>query len=94
MTSTGARDALETEPASRPITLPDGRTIAERRRPGRVAYTNPALITLLRGDRPAEAAEPPSPDNLDAARGIWRGALIGVVLWGLAMLAVRATWSG
>ena len=42
--------------SDRPVPL-DGLTRADRRRPGRLTYTNPALIALLRGKSPA----PPEP---------------------------------
>lgn len=70
----------------------------ERRRPGRVAYTNPALIEVLRtphaassGVLPASLEEPDPEDPLTAAKGIALAMLVGVVLWGAALLAVWET---
>ncbi len=65
--------------------------LIERRRPGRVGYTNPSLIALLRHsrgtkDEPAESDTDSGPDDLAASKGISLGAVIGGILWGSAVL--------
>ena len=60
---------------------------ADRRRPGRVNYTNPTLVDLLRAPpdataEPAETVEEPE-DGLAPARGIVLGVMIGAVMWGM-----------
>lgn len=73
----------------------DGRnsdTVAtpDRRRPGRVAYTNPHLIELLRkpsapsapaADDKARYLSPREADSLAAARGIGLATVLGALCW-------------
>jgi hypothetical protein len=74
-----------------------GAPFVERRRPGRVNNTNPALIALLRGTSAAgdTAVEPDEADttidNLAAARGIMFGAVIGAMVWTAAALIIWLT---
>jgi len=72
----------------------------ERRRPGRVEYTNPHLIAVLRGEpAPEAAATEPDSDVADAAGSpnwaivllalvIASWAVVGVLAW-LAWLVIR-----
>jgi hypothetical protein len=60
---------------------------AERRRPGRVEYTNPHLLKLLRAKPPAVRsdavyASEREADSLAAARGIGASAISGAMGWG------------
>ena len=68
-------------------------SLLERRRPGRVAYANPALIELLRapaGDAtehdfvvcPTEAAD----SDLSPAKGILIGVALGLIMWSAGSL--------
>jgi hypothetical protein len=58
---------------------------AEHRRPGRVEYTNPHLLKLLRaasGARPdALYRSQREADSLTAARGIGASAILGAMAW-------------
>jgi hypothetical protein len=79
MEETSVSDA----PSATVTALPFG----ERRRPGRVEYTNPALVALLR----APSAEPDTTeiadDPLAPARGIGVGVLLAIPAWaGIAVL--------
>jgi hypothetical protein len=68
-------------------------TLVERRRPGRIEFTNPHVVALLRdaaGIEPAESAELSGPvedlddrDNLAPAKGILTGLLLALPLWAL-----------
>ena len=90
------------EPEAALITPPAPARVADRRRPGRVAEVNPALVPLLRQPASPETTSPeivapeivaPDPAELWADRAPGRGLLIGVaisvVLWiaGLGALA-------
>jgi hypothetical protein len=68
-------------------------SLVERRRPGRVAYANPALIELLRapaGDAtehdlvacPTEATD----FDLSPAKGVLIGAVLGSIMWSAGVL--------
>ncbi len=61
----------------------------ERRRAGRVEYTNPELIALLRGQPPAAApAVDAAGDDLAPAKALMLGLPLGIVLWaGIAAVA-------
>ena len=72
-------------------------TLIERRRPGRVAYTNPHVVALMRAPTaldPATSAEVSAPfedlgtehddsDNLAPAKGILAGLVLALPLWAL-----------
>jgi len=72
-------------------------TLVERRRPGRVEFTNPHVVAMLRDPTaldPAAAAEISGPvedlgttsdgyDSLASARGIVTGVLLALPLWAL-----------
>jgi len=76
-----------------PMILGCSRAVRPVRRPGRVAYTSPALIALLRRSRAAPTAPAPErTDDLGAARGIGRAVAVGVVMWAVILLAIRALW--
>jgi hypothetical protein len=61
---------------------PDGVSISEHRRPGRIENISPALLPLLRGDGPDNRRGPQSDrDDLDSARGVMSGAVIGAGVW-------------
>jgi len=56
----------------------------ERRRPGRVNYTQPALIELLRPPLSVASVEQAADDTADGlapARGIALGIILAVPLW-------------
>ena len=68
------------------------RTDVERRRPGRVEYTNPALIALLRAPTPDGGKEnrevekdetPAATDDLAPARGMLLSVALGASMWGV-----------
>ena len=64
-------------------TLPFG----ERRRPGRIEYTNPALIALLRAPSAPPETEELADNPLATARGIGVGLLLAIPAWaGLGIL--------
>jgi hypothetical protein len=72
-----------------------GRTGKERRRPGRVKFTNPHLIALLRGkaptrDAPAAPDETGGHDDLVPAKGIMVAIAISAMIWGAVALIVVA----
>ena len=100
-------------PTREPAPCPDARpgaawpAGAERRRPGRAAYTNPALLALLRQDStvetPGEPVEAPGAptqptgepvDALAPARGIALATAIGTALWAAVLLALWLIWPG
>jgi hypothetical protein len=69
--------------------IADGSAAPDRRRPGRVAYTNPHLIELLR-ESPGPLVSPTddntgdvsrATDSLAAARGIGLAAVLGTLCW-------------
>lgn len=85
--------STDNPPESYLAPLPDGSMVAERRRPGRVDYPGPALIGLpRRGYSAATAPATEHTDDLGAARGIGRAVVVGVVLWAVILLAIRALW--
>ena len=62
-----------------PTELSDDKpALIERRRPGRVRYTNQALIALLRGT----SGESSETDKGSPTRGIIVGLTISTLLWG------------
>jgi hypothetical protein len=75
----------------------DPPTFVERRRPGRVEYSSPQLIEMMRGETrldPSASLTTCIPfenlgsasddgDNLSAARGILTGVLLALPLWAL-----------
>ena len=68
----------------------------DRRRAGRIKYTNPWLIALLRQRTPSRAAEvsPEDPaedrrDDLAAAKGIALAVLVGILWWIAIAFAFR-----
>jgi len=68
---------------------------ADRRRPGRTDFANPALIELLRapsGKLDAAEASRDRGDDLAPARGIRNGVLLSVPLW--SAIAAIAWWLG
>ena len=89
-------------PCSRTTTLvvipeaaPDSCPLVERRRPGRLAYTNPHLIALLRG-RVVHEDDPAGPDRQAAAADSSGSAysltplvLLAVVLWAVVGFLIR-----
>lgn len=67
----------------------------ERRRPGRLEYSNPELVQLLRGSSSLQAgapAESDSPENeeesLRAMSGILVAVLIGASFWTVMAAAI------
>ena len=72
----------------------DGRTDAgaERRRPGRVEYTNPHLIKLLRAASAARLdavyLSQREADSLAAARGIGASAILGATAWAVFLMGL------
>jgi hypothetical protein len=62
--------------------------LTERRRPGRVDYSNPALIELLRD--PSDTEAPEHRDDLSPAKGIFIAIAMAIPLWGIIGLAI---WS-
>ena len=58
---------------------------SDRRRPGRVDYSNPHLISLLRGEAPPVGPNVELPigevDSLSTARGIGVSVVLGVIAW-------------
>lgn len=69
----------------------DKPALIERRRPGRVRYTNRALIALLRGTGP-DASET---DGGSPARGIIIGLGVSALLWsviGVIVWIVLRRW--
>jgi hypothetical protein len=63
---------------------------ADRRRPGRIAHSNPHLIAMLRRRTPSDTKNAPAAvdiasdtavDGLAAARGIGLAILIGAAFW-------------
>jgi hypothetical protein len=70
-----------------------GWTGRERRRPGRLEFTNPHLIELLRGKTPiVDATEAPGKtagcDDLGSAKGIMVAVAVSATIWGAAVLIV------
>jgi hypothetical protein len=75
----------------------DSPTFVDRRRPGRVEYSSPQLIEMMRGQTrldPAASLNTCIPfenlgiasddsDNLSAARGILTGVVLALPLWAL-----------
>ncbi len=106
MTDTDGHTPAPTAPLPERPFCPDAGTSvasppdAERRRPGRAAYTNPALLALLRqdgrADRQDDTVETPGKpvDALAPARGIALAAAIGVALWAAMLLALWLIWPG
>jgi hypothetical protein len=67
----------------------------ERRRRGRIKFTNPHLIALLRGKtRTRDATDSPDEtagrDDLIPAKGIMAAIAISVMIWGAVALIVLA----
>ena len=66
----------------------------DQRRPGRIEYTNPHLIALLR--QTASETPPPEPrvtaesDGLEPSRGVLVGSVAGAVIWGGVALLLKA----
>ncbi|MBW4090353.1 MAG: hypothetical protein HIU82_04460 [Proteobacteria bacterium] len=93
-TALATRQAAVTEAEPRAVGADD----VERRRPGRVAYTNPALLALLRQQPlpapPEDAADWEPTNPLGPMRGIALAAAIGVALWAAALLALWVIWPG
>lgn len=76
---------------ARPTEPGDTAASPERRRPGRVENVNPALIPLLREETVRDdAVLERAGDDLDPARGIGVGIVLGVLLW--AALAFALYW--
>jgi hypothetical protein len=75
-------------------TAPSGWTGKERRRPGRLKFTNPHLIALLRGKKTGDATVAPDEtagrDDLGPAKGIMGAIAISAVIWGTIALIVLA----
>lgn len=78
--------SIADSPVIAPTPSPSPAAVADRRRPGRVNYTSPTLVDMLRGqpDATAEPAEATDEleDGLAPARGIVLGVMIGAVMWG------------
>ena len=72
-------------------TAPSGWTGKERRRPGRVKFTNPHLIALLRRKAPTRDATD-APDDLGSAKGIMKAVAFGAMIWGAVALIVLVLW--
>jgi hypothetical protein len=77
-------------------TAPSGWTGKERRRPGRLKFTNPHLIALLRRKKTGGATdasdETAGRDDLGPARGIMMAVAISATVWGAVALIVLALW--
>jgi hypothetical protein len=78
-------------------TAPSRWTGKERRRPGRLKFTNPQLIALLRGKTPTRDAtdapdETAGRDDLGPAKGIMGAIAISAMIWGAVALIVLALW--
>jgi hypothetical protein len=74
------------------VTEPKPVVAKERRRPGRVNYTQPALIELLREPRSSVSVDKGPNDTderLAPARGIVFGIMLAVPLWCALGVAVR-----
>src|SRR4051794_2229805 len=91
----GVARMLEQLERNATMAAPDAR--AQRRRPGRLEYTNPHLIKLLRAAPKVEA--PPAPpealyrspreaDSLAAARGIGASSIVGAMTWAGALMGL------
>ncbi len=67
---------------------------SDRRRPGRVDYSNPHLISLLRAESPVgpNVGELPigEVDSLSTARGIGVSVVLGVLTWAAIAAALLA----
>jgi hypothetical protein len=62
-------------------------TIRNRRRPGRIEYTNPDQIALLRQPSKIIADEIDNDDPLAPARGIMMGLVVAAPMWvGIGLL--------
>ena len=78
-------DNTRSDPGSAP---PDSRRLVERRRPGRLAYTNPHLIALLRG-RVFQKDDSAGPDKSGSAYSLAPLVLLAVVLWAVVGFLIR-----
>jgi hypothetical protein len=68
------------------VAATNAKPFVERRRPGRVEYTNPHLIAFLRGERVREDA------TTELGRGVADGA--GSPNWAIVILALAiASWA-
>ena len=90
----GDRDERRDENAE--TTAPSGWTGKERRRPGRVKFTDPHLLALLRGKKTGDATdasdETAGRDDLGPVRGIMMAVAISATVWGAVALIVLALW--
>ena len=72
--------------------------LRDRRRPGRMDYSNPDLVALLRdASNPADTQDPadssivfPSEDALGPARGIALGVIISGLAWAVIVGSIWA----
>jgi hypothetical protein len=68
-------------------------SVTERRRPGRIKFTDRALIALLRNPTAAVVDDAPEIEQSDAlapTRGVLLGLLIGIVMWcAIGMIILR-----
>jgi hypothetical protein len=75
-------------------TAPSRWTGREPRRPGRVEFTNPHLIALLRGKKTGDATDAPDDtarrDDLGPAKGIIAAVMISAMIWCAVALIVLA----
>jgi hypothetical protein len=72
---------------------PTGWTGRERRRPGRVKFTNPYLIALLRRETPiGDISDAPDEtvgrDDLGTAKGIMLAVALSAAIWDAVVLIV------
>jgi hypothetical protein len=71
---------------------PSGWMGRERRRPGRVKFTNPYLIALFRRETPIDISDTPDKaigrDDLGTAKGIMVAVALSVAIWGAVVLIV------
>jgi len=71
------------------------RSAGDRRRPGRVPYTNNDLIELLRDPATiGSVAEAPDEDPLRAAKGIATGVALSLGCWTAIGAAIWVLWPG
>ena len=65
---------------------------SERRRPGRVEYQNPELITLLRSWSETNKLDAAEERALATDRQLLRAATIGLIMWGVVLSCSFFLW--